>query len=99
MGVVFFQKKVRKLYNENFHATYANRNFVLNRDYIIDKRICRVYSGRKQKATGFVYTQSSPYRNAEGSSQLGSFIHDAINNSSPIMGVNWKIGIVSTVSI
>ena len=44
--------------------------------YMTDTRIRRVYSGIKQKATGFVYLQGSPYRDAERSSQLRSCIHD-----------------------
>ena len=35
------------------------------RDIIKDTRIHQVYSGRKRKATGFVYLQTAPYRDAE----------------------------------
>ena len=55
-------------------------------------------SGRKRKATGFVYLQGSPYCDAEGSSQVRSCLHDAIINSSPRIGGNWLIVILSTVS-
>ena len=49
-------------------------------------RMRRVYSGRKLKATGFVYLQGSQYRDAEGFSQLRSCLHDAIMNAAPIIG-------------
>ena len=45
-----------------------------------------MYSGRKRKATGFLYFQGSPYHDAEGSSQLRSCIHDAIINAAPRIG-------------
>ena len=53
----------------------------------------RVYSGRKLKATGFVYLQGSQYRDAEGFSQLRSCLHDAIINAAPRIGgklTNWS---------
>ena len=44
-----------------------------------------MHSGRKLKATGFVYLKGSTYRDAEGSSQLISCLHDAIINYAPRM--------------
>ena len=43
-------------------------------------------------ATGYVYLNGSPYRYAEGSSQLILCLHDAIINAAPIIGgklTNW----------
>ena len=51
---VFPEQKLRKFYNEKHQETYANRGYDISKDYIKDTRICRVYSGRKLKATGFV---------------------------------------------
>ena len=63
--------------------------------YIKDTRIRRTYSGRKRKATGYVYITGSPYLDAEGLSQLRSYLHDAIINSAPIIGgKNGKIRIL-----
>ena len=58
----------------------------MKNDYIKYTRICRTYSGRKRKATGYVYITGSPYRDAEGSSHLRSCLHDAIINASPRIG-------------
>ena len=98
MEVVFFQKNVRKLYNEKYKAKYSNWNYVFDRDYIKDTRIRRVHSGRKRKATGFVYLKGSPYRDADGSSQLRSCRHDEIINTAPRIGGHWIFLILSPVS-
>ena len=87
-SIIFPKKKVRNIQNEKYYVAYATRNFVLEREYIKDTRIRRVYSGRKQKATGFVYLQGSPYRDSEGSSQLISCLNYAIINVAPIIGEN-----------
>ena len=58
----------------------------MKNDYIKDTKTSRTYSGRKQKATGYVLITGSPYRYSEGSSQLRSCLHDAIFNDSPIIG-------------
>ena len=58
----------------------------MKHDYIKDTRIRRTYSGRKRKATGYVLLTGSPYRDAEGSSQLISCLHDSIINASPRIG-------------
>ena len=94
----FSKKKVWKLQNAKYHVTYANQNYVLERYYIKNTRIRRVYSGRKRKATDFVYLQGSPYRDAEGSSQLISCLHDSIMNAAPIIEGGWQTGIVYIVS-
>ena len=54
--------------------------------YIKDTIIRQTYSGRKLNATGYDYIAGSPYRDAEGSSQLRSCLHDAIINASPRIG-------------
>ena len=41
---------------------------------------------KKSKTAGFVYLQGSPYRDAEGSSQLRSCLHDTIINAAPRIG-------------
>ena len=58
----------------------------MKNDYIKDTRIRRTYSGRKRKATGYVLITGSPYRDAEGLSQLRSCLHDAIISTAPIIG-------------
>ena len=65
MGVVFFQKKIRKIYNEKYQKTYSDRYYVLKNDYIKYTRICRKYSGRKIRATGYVYLKGSTDRDAK----------------------------------
>ena len=55
---------------------------------IKDTSMLRTYSGIKQRATGYVYLNSSPYRDAEGSSQLRSCLHDTIINFDPRIGGN-----------
>ena len=67
MGVLFFQKKVRNQYNAKHQKNYSNWYYVLKNDYIKDTWIIQTYSGIKQRATGYVYLNSSPYRDAEGS--------------------------------
>ena len=58
----------------------------MKNDYIKDTRICQTYSGRKRKATVYVYITGSPYRDAEGPSQLITCLHDAIINAAPRIG-------------
>ena len=94
MGVVFFQKKFRNLYYTKYQKTYSNRYYVIKNDYIKETRIRRKYSGRKQRATGYVYLNGSPYCDAEVSSQIISCLHDAIINAAPRIGKklkNWNI--------
>ena len=67
---VFPKQKDRKLYNSKHQKTYPNRYYVLKNDYIKDTRICWTCSEIKRRATGYVYLYGSPYRDAEGSSQL-----------------------------
>ena len=86
---------------KNIKKTYSNWYYVIKSYFIKDTIILRKYSGRKQKATGFVYLKFSPYRDAEGSSQLKLCYHGAIINYSPRIG--WggggvQIGIVSSDS-
>ena len=57
---IFPKQNVRKLYNEKYHYTYGNRNYVVSAPYIRHTRIQRVYPGRKLKATCFIYLQGSP---------------------------------------
>ena len=40
------------------------------------------------------HLNGSPYRDTEGSSNIRSCLHDAINNSAPIIGGKIQIGIV-----
>ena len=56
---------------------------MIKTDYIKDRIMCRKYSGRKRNVTGYVYITGSPYRDAEGLSQLRSCIHDAIIIAAP----------------
>ena len=65
---------------------YSNNYYVLKNDDIKDTRMRRTYSGRKQKATGFVYLKDSPCCDAEVSSQIISCLHDAIINAAPRIG-------------
>ena len=58
----------------------------MKNDYIKDTRKSLTYSRRKQKATGYVLITCSPYSDAEGSSQLRTCLHDAINNDAPRIG-------------
>ena len=46
----------------------------------------QTYSGRKLKATGYDLITGSPYRDAEGSPQHRSCIHDEIINAAPRIG-------------
>ena len=63
---VFPKKQVRKMYNSKYQLTYSNIYYVMKNDYIKDTRIHWTYSGRKRKATGYVYITGSPYSYAEG---------------------------------
>ena len=73
---IFSKWNVRQLYNAEYLKTYLNRRSVHERDYIKDTRIGWVHSGRKRKATGFVYLKGPPYHDAERSLHLRSFLHD-----------------------
>ena len=86
MGVVFFPKKVRTLYNSKYKKTSSNRYYVLKSDYIKDTRIRQTYSGIKLRGKGYVYLNGSPYRDAEVSSQLRLCLNDAIINAAPRIG-------------
>ena len=67
MGVVFFLKKmVIKRYNAKYQKTYWNWYYVLKKDFIKDTIIRRTYSGRKQRASGYVYPNGLLYLDAEG---------------------------------
>ena len=46
----------------------------------------QIYSGRKQNSTGYFFITGSPYRDAEGSPQHRSCLHDAIINTAPRIG-------------
>ena len=86
-GVVFFQNKnVRKIYNSKYQQNDSNLYYVLKNDYITNTRIRPTYSGRKRRATGYVYLNGSPYRDDEGLSQLKFCLHDVIINASPRKG-------------
>ena len=61
-------------------------HYVLKNYFIKYTRICRTYSGRKLRAASFVYLQGSPYRDAEGSTQIRSCLHDAIIDAAPRIG-------------
>ena len=83
---VFPKKNVRNQYNAKHQRTYSNRYYVIKNYYIKDTRIHQTYSVRKRRAAGYVYLNSSPYSDAEGSSQLISCLHDSIINSAPRIG-------------
>ena len=85
---------VRKWYNARYQNTYSNYHYVLKNDFIKDIRICQTYSGRKWKAAGHVLITGSPYRDAEGSPQHRSSLHDAIINAAPRMGEKLPIIII-----
>ena len=72
--------------NEKYQKIYSNRYYVLKNDYVKDTRIRWTYSGRKRRATGFLYLTGLPYCDSEGSSQLVSCIHDSIINAAPRIG-------------
>ena len=52
---IFPKQKVGNIYNAKYLDTYGNRSYIASTPYIKYTRILRVYSGRKQKATGFAY--------------------------------------------
>ena len=83
---VFPKQEVRKKYNSKYQLTYSNQYYVMKNDYIKDTRIRPTYSGIKRKATGYVLRTGSPYRDAEGLSQLRSYLNDAIINAAQIIG-------------
>ena len=94
-SAVFVKQEVRKKYNSKYELTYSNRYHVMKHDHIKYTRICRTYSGRKWKETGYVLLTGSPYRDAEGSSQLRACLHDSIINADPRIGrENWPIRII-----
>ena len=98
-GSGILTKKVRKLYNVKYQKTYSNRYYVLKNDFIKDTRIRRTYSGKKRRATGFVYLKGSTYHDAEVLSQLRLCLNDAIINSASRIGrglINWNLSTVST---
>ena len=80
------KQNLRKLFIAKYQETYANRSSIIFKYYIKDTSIHWVYSGRKLKCTGSVYFKGSPYRDAEGSSQLRSCLHYAIVNAYPRIG-------------
>ena len=49
----------------------------------------QTYSGIKREAKGYVLITGSPYRDAEGSPNHRSCIHDAIINAAPRIGEKW----------
>ena len=69
-GLEFSPKKRLEICTIQNINSYSNRYYVMKNDYIKDTRIHWKYSGRKQKATGYVYITGSPYRYDEGLSQL-----------------------------
>ena len=58
----------------------------MKHDYIKYTRILWAYSGRKRKATGHVLLTVSPYRDAEGYSQLRSYLHYDSITADPGIG-------------
>ena len=48
MGVVFFQKKVRKRYNAKYQNTYSNKYYVLKNNNMKYTRTRWKYSGRNK---------------------------------------------------
>ena len=84
--VVFPKQKVRNIYNAKYQKTYSNQYYVLKHDFIKDTRICWTYPIIKQRATGCLYLKGSPYRDAEGFSQIRLCLHDANLNSAPRIG-------------
>ena len=99
-GVMFFQNNFLERYTiQNIKVLFKSILFLKNY-YIKDKRIRRTYSGRKRRATGYLYLKYSPYRDAEGFSQLRSCIHDAIINAAPIIGEKWtNLNIIDSAHI
>ena len=90
---IFPKQYVINLYNTKYQKTYYNRYYVLKNDHKKYTRIRQTYSGRKRRATGFVYLQSSPYHDDEGSSHIRSCLHDEIINAAPRIGgklTNWN---------
>ena len=67
---VFPKQNVRKIHNSKYQLTNSNRYYVIKNDHIKDTRIRQTYSRIKQRETGYVYITGSPYRDAEGLSQL-----------------------------
>ena len=85
--------KVRNLYNAKYKTTYSNRYYVIENDHIKYTRILWTYSGRKQRATCYVYIKVSLCSDYEGSPQLRSCLHDKIINAAPRTGkklTNWN---------
>ena len=66
MGVLFFQKqKDIKLYTRKYQDTRGKISFSVSAQFLKDTIIGKVYSGRKLKATCFIYIQGSQYCDAE----------------------------------
>ena len=83
---VFYKQEVRNKYKSKYKLTYSNWYYVMKTDYIKDTIIRRTYSGIKLKEIGYVLITVSPYRDAEGMSQLRSYLRDAIINAAPRIG-------------
>ena len=92
-SAIFPKQRVGKLYNTKYQRTYLNQYYVLKNDHIKDTRIGWTYSGRKRRATGYVYLNGSPYCDAEWSSQLRWCLHDVIINADPRIGKKNKLGL------
>ena len=90
---IFPKQKIKNIYNARYQNDYSNKYYVPKSEYIKYTRILRMYSGRKQRETSFAYLKVSPYCDDDGSSQLRSFLCDAINNAAPRIGkkkTNWN---------
>ena len=85
-GVVFFPSKRLERYTIQISTYLFKTILCYKNNYVPDTRMRWTYSVRKRKATGYVYLNGPPYRDAEGSSQLRSCIHDAIINAAPRIG-------------
>ena len=94
MGVVFYKKKtIRNIYNAKYWKAYSNQYYVLENDYVKYTRIRWENSRGKQRATGCIYLEGSPFHYAEVSSQLRSCTYDAIINAALRIGgklTNWN---------
>ena len=98
-GMVFLQnKRVDRFIMKNSWIHILIKEVFLREIILKNTGIFRVYSGRKQKATGFVYLKSSQYCDDERPSQLRSCLQYAIINAAPRIGKNWQSGILLTVS-
>ena len=57
------QSKIKNYFSP-YHESYGNRSYHISKDYKENMIIPRTYSGKKRKATGFVYLKYFPYRDA-----------------------------------